>query len=58
MAVSASSGEADVHDSGTFYDLWQALVTVRAMCVRQNKIGQISGLGSGGKLTMAVFPNG
>ncbi len=57
MAVIASSGETDVHDSSTSYDLWQAFVTVKAMCVRRGQVGKIS-VGLSRKLTMGVFPYG
>lgn len=58
MVVMASSGAADVHDSSDFYDLWQAFVTVKAICVRNGRDGRISGMGRAGRLTMAVFSYG
>ena len=45
-------------ETGTFYDLWQAFVTIKGMCVRYGKAGQMSGLGSQGKMTMGVFSHG
>ena len=56
MAVSASSGAADVVETITYYDFWQAFVTLKAMCVRYDRKGKISGLGTAGKMTMDAIP--
>jgi len=56
MAVSASSRATDVVDTSTFYDIWQAFVTLKAMCVRYDKMGKVSGLGTAGKMSMDVMP--
>lgn len=54
MAVSASSGKQDVTDTSTFYAMWEAFVSLKGMCVRYEKQGSISGLGSGGEMSMSV----
>lgn len=56
MTITASSGTPGVYDSSNLYDIWQAFVTVKGMCVRQGKTGRVRGLGSQGRLTLQVNP--
>lgn len=56
MALSASSRITDVVDTTTYYDIWEAFVTLWAMCVRYDKTGRMSGVGTAGKMTMDVVP--
>ena len=58
MVILASSNGTDVTDITTFYDLWQAFATLRGMCVRYDKVGKMSGIGSEGRLTMMALPFG
>ena len=56
MAVMGTGDEADVTDTSDYYDLWEAFVTVRGMCVRYGKTGVMSGLGREGRLSLLVQP--
>lgn len=56
MAVIASSGETDVTDASSYYDLWEAFVMLKGMCVRYGKTGRMSGLGRQERLTAIVQP--
>ena len=54
--LAASSGQADVTDASSFYDIWEAFNLLKGMCVRYQKSGEVSGLGREGRLTMLVLP--
>ena len=54
--LAAWSGQPDVTDSSSFYDIWEAFNLLKGMCVRYEMSGKISGLGREGKLTMLLLP--
>ena len=56
MGVTAPDGVTDVTETSTFYDLWQAFVTIRGMCVRYGSLGKIYGVGSKGGMTAITQP--
>lgn len=56
MVVSGSSRTRDVVDTSSYYDIWQAFVTLKAMCVRYDTIGEMVGIGTAGKMTINVIP--
>ncbi len=45
VVVRASDGNVDTRDVTSFYKLWEAFTTIKALCVRYNKIGYVYGLG-------------
>lgn len=56
MSLLASNKELDHHDKGSFYDLWEAFVTVQAMCVKKRgKRGKVVGVGWKRSLTLEVL---
>ncbi|KAL6717430.1 hypothetical protein ACLMJK_005345 [Lecanora helva] len=56
LVLAASSGQADVTDSSTFFAIWEAFVLLKAMCVRFEKTGRVSGLGGRGQMSLLVLP--
>ncbi|MCJ1453921.1 hypothetical protein MMC28_004270 [Mycoblastus sanguinarius] len=51
-----ASEELGAWDTSTFFDLWQAFVAIKGMCVRYGRKGRMKGLGTGGKMWLIVNP--
>lgn len=54
VVIRATDDSPATKDVTSYYNIWQAFMAVRAVCVRNNRVGTFDALGLSGRLTMQV----
>ena len=45
VVVRATDRRSGTEDTTSYYNIWEAFMAVRAVCIRNNRVGTFSGLG-------------
>lgn len=57
VIVRATDRSLGIRDTTSYYKIWEAFMAVRAVCVRNNRMGTFTALGANEQLTVQVTPS-